>query len=117
MLSEIEREKIPERIRGLVDLAENLWWTWHPQARRLFRALDYQAWRESTHNPILMLRLIPPERFQEASQDPEFLALYDQVLAEFREDLARRPIELPGPIAYFARNSGSTFPFLSMLGA
>jgi len=106
MLSEIEREKIPERIRGLVDLAENLWWTWHPQARRLFRALDYQAWRESTHNPILMLRLIPPERFQEASQDPEFLALYDQVLAEFREDLARRPIELPGPIAYFCAEFG-----------
>jgi len=106
MLSEIEKKKIPERIRGLVDLAENLWWTWHPQARRLFRTLDYQAWRESTHNPILMLRLIPPERFQEASQDPEFLALYDQVLAEFREDLARRPIELPGPIAYFCAEFG-----------
>lgn len=97
---------IPERIRGIVELAHNLWWTWHPQARRLFRALDYQAWRESTHNPVLMLRLIPPERFAEAAQDPEFLRLYDQVLAEYQADMARPGLPLPGPVAYFCAEFG-----------
>ncbi len=103
-LSNIPR--VPERIRGIVDLAYDLWWTWHPQARRLFRALDYQAWRESTHNPVLMLHLIRPERLAEAAQDPGFLALYDQVMAEYQADLARPSLELPGPIAYFCAEFG-----------
>ncbi|MCS7240745.1 MAG: alpha-glucan family phosphorylase [Candidatus Bipolaricaulota bacterium] len=106
MLSEAEEKRIPERIRGLVDLAHNLWWTWHPRARRLFRALDYQAWRESTHNPVLMLRLIQPARFVEASQDPEFLALYDEVMAEYQADLSRPSLDFPGPIAYFCAEFG-----------
>ncbi|MFN3346693.1 MAG: alpha-glucan family phosphorylase [Candidatus Bipolaricaulaceae bacterium] len=106
MLRPPDTPYVPERIRGLVELAYNLWWTWHPQARRLFRALDYQAWRESTHNPVLMLRLIPPERFAEAAQDPEFLALYDQVMAEYQADLARPGLDFPGPIAYFCAEFG-----------
>lgn len=106
MLSEQDRNAIPERIRGIVDLAHNLWWTWHPSARRLFRALDYQAWRETTHNPVLMLRLIRPERFQEAATDPEFLALYDQVMAEYHQDLSRPSLDLPGPVAYFCAEFG-----------
>ncbi len=106
MLAGAEERKIPERIGGLVDLAYNLWWTWHPQARRLFRALDYQAWRESTHNPVQMLHLIRPERFAEAAADPQFLALYEQVLAEYRADLSRPGPEFPGPIAYFCAEFG-----------
>ncbi len=106
MLNKADLSHIPERIRGLGELAQNLWWTWHPSARRLFRALDYQAWRESNHNPVLMLRLIHPERFQEAAQDLDFLALYDQVMAEYRADLARPGPELPGPIAYFCAEFG-----------
>ncbi len=101
-----ETPYVPERIRGIVELAYNLWWTWHPRARRLFRALDYQAWRESTHNPVLMLRLIRPERFAKAAQDPEFLALYDQVMAEYQADLARPSLELSAPIAYFCAEFG-----------
>ncbi len=53
-----------------------------------------------------MLRLIRPERLQEAAQDPEFLAIYDQVMAEYRADLARPGLELPGPIAYFCAEFG-----------
>lgn len=106
MLNEKEIPHIPERIQGIVELAHNLWWTWHPQARRLFRALDYEAWRESTHNPVLMLRLIRPERFAEVAQDPQFLALYDQVLAEYRRDMERVGPSLPGPIAYFCAEFG-----------
>lgn len=106
MSHEMEERPIPERIRDIVELAYNLWWTWHPQARQLFRALDYQAWRESTHNPVQMLRLIRPDRFAEAARDPQFLALYDQIIAEYRADLARPGPEFPGPIAYFCAEFG-----------
>lgn len=97
---------MPARIQGLSELAYNLWWSWNPKARRLFRALDYQAWRETTHNPVRMLRMIRPERLAEVAQDPEFLTLYDQVLGEFRAHLGGEPLDFPGTVAYFSAEFG-----------
>jgi len=34
---------IPPRLAGLGVLAENLWWSWNPAARMLFKTLDRQA--------------------------------------------------------------------------
>ncbi|MBN1368292.1 MAG: DUF3417 domain-containing protein, partial [Dehalococcoidales bacterium] len=45
--------KIPERIGRLNELAGNLWWSWHPEGRALFRMLDYPSWRLDGHNPVL----------------------------------------------------------------
>ncbi|MFW5908520.1 MAG: DUF3417 domain-containing protein, partial [Desulfosalsimonas sp.] len=28
---------LPDQLSGLGDLAENLWWSWNPQARMLFK--------------------------------------------------------------------------------
>jgi hypothetical protein len=37
---------ISQPLSGLEDLAENLWWSWHPAARMLFKMLDGQSlWR------------------------------------------------------------------------
>ena len=56
---------LPERLSGLEELAENLWWSWNPGARMLFKTLDRQAWKESGHNPDKMLRELPRERLPE----------------------------------------------------
>ena len=47
--------------RSLPELADDLWWPWNVQAREVFRRLDYPLWRQTAHNPVLMLRLISPE--------------------------------------------------------
>ena len=31
---------LPERLAGLETLAENLWWSWNPAARMLFKTLE-----------------------------------------------------------------------------
>jgi starch phosphorylase len=72
---------IPERLARLPELARDLWWSWNPQAREVFRRLDYPLWRATAHNPVLMLRQIAPELLEAAARQPEFLALYDAALA------------------------------------
>jgi len=72
--------QLPARIDRLGELARDLWWSWHYRARDVFRTLDYPLWRLTSHNPVRMLRLIPPERLEQAAADPGFLGLYDQVL-------------------------------------
>jgi len=104
---------LPERISRLTDLAENLWWSWHPQARNLFKAACYPLWRSTAHNPIRMLQMIPPETLAALAQDADFLALYDQVIAEFQRDLKNGHLwfrsqypELQRPVAYFSAEFG-----------
>ena len=79
--------ELPERIQGLDELARNLWWSWHPRARQLFKTLDRQAWKDSGHNPCLMLRDLPRSFLEAACSDEEYLREYDLVLSRFRKYL------------------------------
>src|SRR5476651_586587 len=77
----------PERIARLEELAEDLWWSWHPEARLVFRRLDYGLWRATAHNPVRMLWLITRDKLDAAAADPAFLEIYDRAIATF--DAAR----------------------------
>jgi len=74
---------LPERISGLGELAENLWWSWNPDARMLFKMVDRQAWKESGHNPDKMLKEIPAEILSRVAGDPDYLRHYDLLLSRF----------------------------------
>jgi glycogen phosphorylase len=70
----------PPRISRLNELAHDLWWSWNPRAREVFRDLDYPLWRFTDHNPVLLLHLVEPERLEHAAADPAFLELYDAAI-------------------------------------
>jgi hypothetical protein len=100
---------IPDRLRRLPEIAGDLWWTWNTQAREVFRQLDYPLWRQTAHNPVLMLRNVSQEMLNSAVSDPKFLATYDGAVAAL--DAARsakdtwwqdRYPDVAGPIAYFS---------------
>lgn len=101
---------IPARLARLPELACDVWWTWNWRAREVFRRLDYPLWRQTAHNPVLMLQTMAPERLERAAASRVFLELYDEALAEL--DAARRgdtgwwPAQHGGPgappIAYFS---------------
>ncbi len=102
--------KLPRRIERLVELTYNLWWSWHPEGRDLFRMLDYGLWKAGGHNPVKILREISAEKLTTASTDPAFLTLYDSVMASFDADMAASDTwfasnhqnRLTGPVAYFS---------------
>lgn len=100
---------IPERLKRLPELATDLWWTWNTQAREVFRKLDYTLWRQTAHNPVLMLRQVSDEMLHAASTADTFLGVYDAAIAAL--DAARsardtwwahRYPDVGGPIAYFS---------------
>ncbi|MDY6838440.1 MAG: alpha-glucan family phosphorylase [Thermodesulfobacteriota bacterium] len=79
---------LPQRLVGLGELAENLWWSWHPAARMLFKTLSRRAWKETGHNPDKLLRELPQEILESAAKDPEYLRQYDVVLARFQGEIS-----------------------------
>src|SRR6188474_2548101 len=72
---------LPERVSRLAELAMDLWWSWRPEARGVFRHLDYSLWRATAHNPVRMLWLIRRDRIHTAATDSAFLQLYDAAIA------------------------------------
>jgi len=60
---------VPERISGLVDLAYNLWWSWNPAVKLVFKQLNPTAWSESVHNPVRMLHELPEETLLAAAHN------------------------------------------------
>ena len=61
--------------------------SWHRAAREMFPALDVQAWRESGHNPLRMLAMLPEETLQAAARNSDFLERYDAVMDEFEAEV------------------------------
>src|SRR5882672_9428167 len=76
---------MPPSLQRLPELAQNLWWSWHSEARELFRALDETLWHETRHNPVRLLHEIAPESLARAADDPDFQRRYTAVLRAFDE--------------------------------
>jgi len=81
--------QVPERISGLIDLAYNLWWSWNPAVKMVFKRLNPQAWVESIHNPVKMLRALPEETLIAASKNPAYLRHYDLVMSRYRHEMQK----------------------------
>ncbi len=80
-MEQLPPSAIPERLARLSDLAYDLWWTWNPLARDVFKRLDHSLWRQTAHNPVLMLSLMPPESLQRSAEDESLLELFDRAMA------------------------------------
>src|SRR5436190_12420956 len=76
-MTSIDSTALPPRIGRLRELAYDVWWSWNPAAREVFRRLDYTLWRETAHNPVMMLSRISTDGLARAAGDPAFLGYYD----------------------------------------
>src|SRR5213596_180367 len=105
---------LPAALEPLRELSFNLWWTWEPAARRLFRQLDPELWNRTNHNPVRMLQLSRQSRLEEVSQDKAFLRELKEVHDAFRNYLARKDTygkigagsAIKNPVAYFSAEFG-----------
>jgi len=105
---------LPERIKGLGEMADNLWWSWHPEARMLYKMLGRRVWKERLHNPVRLLNDIPGETLRAAAADPAYLGNYDEVYARFKDYMTVKPGWFSEnvtksdllPVAYFSAEYG-----------
>ena len=113
----------PPRLYGLADIANNLGWSWHREARALFRSIDENLWHLCRHNPVELLAQVDPARLDALSNDVSFLERYDDVMrwleaeASFDQTWFSRthPSERTKTIAYFCAEFGlhSSVPIYS----
>ena len=95
-------------------LTQNLWWTWKPEVRTIFRDLDLDLYHKAHRNPMSFLKLIAPEKLERRASDVDVPARVDRALRQLHEYLT--PATTWGlthtgamrsrPIAYFCMEFG-----------
>ncbi|MBI4012397.1 MAG: alpha-glucan family phosphorylase [Candidatus Rokubacteria bacterium] len=106
--------RIPPALRRLGELARNVWWSWHPEARALFKSIDPVLWRQSRYNPVRLLAEVPAERLAEVAQDGGFVRCLAAVLETFDAEMIDHhgwcatayPALAAAPLAYFSFEYG-----------
>ncbi len=95
-VTEIE---LPREFEQLYELAYNLWWTWTPQAKELFSAIDSAKWA-LYRNPVQLLINIDPRRWYPLLDNEAFRTLYQAVMRKFEDYMH------PGDGTWFAQHHG-----------
>ena len=96
----------------LTDLASNLRWSWHPETRDVFEAIDPVLWQTYRDDPIGLLGAVAPDRWETLAADPDFVARVGHAAADLRGYLAgdrwyqRLTDDAPVSIAYFSPEFG-----------
>jgi len=64
---------VPKQLKGLYDIAYNLWLYWNPDAIKLFIRMDDRLWDKTKLNPVKMLGEISQERLDELAKDEAYV--------------------------------------------
>ena len=80
---------LPEKLKPLIKIANNLWWVWNYEAIELFRRIDVDLWREVGHNPIILLGSISQEAIDRAAESDSFIAHMNRVENELDRHIKR----------------------------
>ena len=74
---------IPEPLKRLEELSNDLFYSWDRQVRRLFTRLDQDLWGNCGHNPKTFLRRVSQQRLEDAVSDRVFMEDFQRVLSAY----------------------------------
>ena len=81
--------KIPKKLQGLQELAEDLLYSWDRSVRGLFYRIDYDLWDCCNHNPKVFLRRVAQSKLDEAVKDNLFMEEYNRVMSAYKTYLGK----------------------------
>lgn len=105
---------MPTLREKLQNLTENLWWTWRPEVRSIFREIDLDLYHKSRRNPVRVIKDVTPEMLEARSSQVDVATRADRALRQLQEYM--NPVTTWGlvhagtlqsrPVAYFCAEFG-----------
>jgi len=71
----------------LLAITRNLWWTWRPEIRSIFRDIDIDLYHRVYQNPLAFAREIDPAHLEHRAQEMDVPARIDRALRQLKEYL------------------------------
>ncbi len=97
---------LPETLKDLETLSQNLWWCWNESAKDLFKSIDPKIWKSCGENPIALLDRISLKKIKALSSDMDFLGRLKAVKTEFDGYMALKAERTDPSVAYFCMEYG-----------
>ncbi len=98
----------------LNQLTQNLWWTWRPEVRAIFRDIDLALYHKAHRNPVRVLREVDSNFLEQRAAEVNITTRTDRALRQLSEYL--NPVTTWGmvhagtlqsrPVAYFCAEFG-----------
>jgi phosphorylase/glycogen(starch) synthase len=102
----IVRSKLPEGLEKLLEISENIWWTWDDDAQGVFEFIDPNVWRSIDYNPLVLFEQVPFKRLSALSHDTTYLERIESVYARFKQYMEGQKDLTSPKIAYFSMEFG-----------
>jgi glycogen phosphorylase len=110
----VSEKAVAAAAEDLRALAYNLWWSWNPSARQIFRDLSPHVWESSNHNPVEVLQWLNVHELRLRLSDPEFYASVRKACGDFKAYMSEKRTWTArygralkgGMIAYFSAEFG-----------
>jgi phosphorylase/glycogen(starch) synthase len=102
----IVRSTLPENLKGLWEIAKNLWWSWNYEAKEIFESFGEEAWSAARYNPLRLLESLSYDQIIEFGGNQVFMEKYHSVHRKFRDYMNVSPPENSVKIAYFSMEYG-----------
>lgn len=94
-------------------LANNLWWSWNPQAQELFKELSPLVWERTNHNAVEVLRELSRQELVARLHDQDLFQKAANILEDFESYMeeahtwaSEHAPDLKRPVAYFSAEFG-----------
>ncbi|MFV0469153.1 MAG: alpha-glucan family phosphorylase [Dysgonomonas sp.] len=100
--------RLPKELEPLEKLVRNLWWVWNNEATELFEELDPKIWKESGHNPVILIQNLSAEREQDIIKNKDLMAKANKVFKDFEKYMSEGVDPSKTSVAYFSMEYGFT---------
>src|SRR5574344_2116356 len=100
------KSKLPEQLKCLDEIAHNLWWCWHHEARQMFQRLNDELYSTANHNPVLVLEHLNYERKMAIIKDRSIMKRMKEVYGLFKKYMEAKPDKKRPSVAYLCMEYG-----------
>ena len=81
------KPSLPEPLKDLEVIANNLFWAWNAEFSDIFRRIDYDLWKQCLHNPVKMLGMVSQARLVDLAANSGFIYQLEQAMEKMRTAL------------------------------
>jgi len=102
----VVKSNLPKSLSKLEELAQNIWWAWDSEAKKLFREIERPVWKEAESSPVQLLNLLNYDKLDALAKNEEFTNKVNIVYDKFKAYMDE-PINNDRPsVAYFSMEYG-----------
>ncbi|MDR0437022.1 MAG: alpha-glucan family phosphorylase, partial [Bacteroidales bacterium] len=99
------KPNIPNKLKKLHDLSQNLWWCWDYEATNLFKSINPDLFNRLDQNPVALLNKLSTPEIEILENDISFLTKLDSIYERFKAYMDAKTDQTP-KVAYFSMEFG-----------